>query len=100
MKLLTNNPKKIIGLEGYGLEVVQRVSIEIPATRRNRAYLLTKRDKFGHLLTLGTPVRPAATKAAGAKAGARARRTGAEAGTKTRTTRRRASAPAQERNKR
>jgi 3,4-dihydroxy 2-butanone 4-phosphate synthase/GTP cyclohydrolase II len=52
MRLLTNNPKKIIGLEGYGLEVVERVPIEMPATKRNRAYLVTKRDKLGHLLTL------------------------------------------------
>ena len=52
MRLLTNNPKKIIGLEGYGLEVVERVPIEMPPTPRNRAYLLTKRDKLGHLLTL------------------------------------------------
>jgi 3,4-dihydroxy 2-butanone 4-phosphate synthase/GTP cyclohydrolase II len=51
MKLLTNNPKKIIGLEGYGLEVVERVPIEMTPTRRNRAYLVTKRDKMGHLLT-------------------------------------------------
>jgi 3,4-dihydroxy 2-butanone 4-phosphate synthase/GTP cyclohydrolase II len=53
MRLLTNNPKKIIGLEGYGLEVTERVPIEMPATQRNRAYLATKRDKLGHLLTLG-----------------------------------------------
>jgi 3,4-dihydroxy 2-butanone 4-phosphate synthase/GTP cyclohydrolase II len=52
MRLLTNNPKKIVGLEGYGLEVVERVPIETPPTRRNRAYLATKRDKLGHLLTL------------------------------------------------
>jgi len=52
MRLLTNNPKKIVGLEGYGLGVVERVPIEMPATRRNRAYLITKRDKLGHLLTL------------------------------------------------
>jgi 3,4-dihydroxy 2-butanone 4-phosphate synthase/GTP cyclohydrolase II len=52
MRLLTNNPKKIVGLEGYGLEVVERVPIEMPPTRRNRAYLATKRDKMGHLLTL------------------------------------------------
>jgi 3,4-dihydroxy 2-butanone 4-phosphate synthase/GTP cyclohydrolase II len=52
MRLLTNNPKKIIGLEGYGLEVIERVPIEMPPTRRNRAYLATKRDKLGHLLTL------------------------------------------------
>jgi len=61
MRLLTNNPKKIIGLEGYGLEVVERVPIEMPPTRRNRAYLTTKRDKLGHLLTLkaAAPVRAA-----------------------------------------
>jgi len=52
MRLLTNNPKKIIGLEGYGLEVVERVPIEMAPTLRNRAYLATKRDKLGHLLTL------------------------------------------------
>jgi 3,4-dihydroxy 2-butanone 4-phosphate synthase/GTP cyclohydrolase II len=63
MRLLTNNPKKIIGLEGYGLEVVERVPIEMPPTRRNRAYLATKRDKLGHLLTLA-PVITAPTVAA------------------------------------
>jgi 3,4-dihydroxy 2-butanone 4-phosphate synthase/GTP cyclohydrolase II len=52
MRLLTNNPKKIVGLEGYGLEVVERVPIEIAPTGKNRAYLATKRDKMGHLLTL------------------------------------------------
>ena len=52
MRLLTNNPKKIIGLEGYGLEVVGRVPIEIAPTASNAAYLRTKRDKMGHLLTL------------------------------------------------
>ena len=52
MRLLTNNPKKIVGLEGYGLQVVERVPIEMPPTRRNRAYLETKRDSMGHLLTL------------------------------------------------
>ncbi|HUK66965.1 MAG TPA: bifunctional 3,4-dihydroxy-2-butanone-4-phosphate synthase/GTP cyclohydrolase II [Anaeromyxobacteraceae bacterium] len=58
MRLLTNNPKKIIGLEGYGLEVVERLSIEMPPTRRNRAYLTTKRDKMGHLLTLASSPAP------------------------------------------
>jgi 3,4-dihydroxy 2-butanone 4-phosphate synthase/GTP cyclohydrolase II len=58
MRLLTNNPKKIVGLEGYGLQVVERLPIETTPTRRNRAYLQTKRDKMGHLLTL-EPVRPA-----------------------------------------
>jgi 3,4-dihydroxy 2-butanone 4-phosphate synthase/GTP cyclohydrolase II len=64
MRLLTNNPKKIIGLEGYGLEVVERVPIEMPPNRRNRAYLATKRDKLGHLLTL----KPTAARARAAKA--------------------------------
>lgn len=50
MRLLTNNPRKIVGLEGYGLEVVQRVPIEIPANKTNIRYLKTKRDKLGHLL--------------------------------------------------
>ena len=57
MRLLTNNPKKIVGLEGYGLEVVERVPIETPPNARNRAYLVTKRDKLGHLLTLASPRR-------------------------------------------
>jgi 3,4-dihydroxy 2-butanone 4-phosphate synthase/GTP cyclohydrolase II len=52
MKLLTNNPKKIVGLEGYGLEVVDRVPIEIAPNEVNAAYLRTKRDKMGHLLTV------------------------------------------------
>ncbi len=52
MRLMTNNPKKIIGLEGYGLEVVERVPIEIPPTEQNYHYLLTKKEKMGHLLTV------------------------------------------------
>jgi len=51
LKLLTNNPKKIVGLEGYGLHISERVPIEIPATETNRKYLSTKRDKLGHLLS-------------------------------------------------
>ena len=50
IRLMTNNPKKIVGLEGYGLEIVGRVPIEIPATGANRRYLTTKREKMGHLL--------------------------------------------------
>ena len=50
-RLLTNNPKKIVGLEGYGLHFVERVPIEIPANEENRKYLSTKRDKLGHLLS-------------------------------------------------
>jgi 3,4-dihydroxy 2-butanone 4-phosphate synthase/GTP cyclohydrolase II len=50
MRLLTNNPRKIIGLEGYGLEIVDRVPIEISPNEENRRYLETKRDKLHHLL--------------------------------------------------
>ncbi|MGB4018651.1 MAG: bifunctional 3,4-dihydroxy-2-butanone-4-phosphate synthase/GTP cyclohydrolase II [Syntrophomonadaceae bacterium] len=50
MRLMTNNPKKIKGLEGYGLEVVERVSIEIPCKDENRYYLQTKKEKMGHML--------------------------------------------------
>ncbi len=52
IRLITNNPKKIIGLKGYGLEVTERVSLEIPPNDANYAYLETKRDKLGHLLNL------------------------------------------------
>jgi 3,4-dihydroxy 2-butanone 4-phosphate synthase / GTP cyclohydrolase II len=51
LRLLTNNPKKIIGLEGYGLTFVERVPIEVPPNESNRKYLSTKRDKLGHFLT-------------------------------------------------
>jgi 3,4-dihydroxy 2-butanone 4-phosphate synthase/GTP cyclohydrolase II len=50
MRLMTNNPKKLIGLQGYGIDVVERVSIEAVATKSNKSYLKTKRDKMGHLL--------------------------------------------------
>ena len=49
MRLMTNNPKKIVSIKGYGLEVVERIPIEIPPTRENADYLRTKRDKLGHL---------------------------------------------------
>ena len=52
MRLLTNNPAKRAGLEGYGLEIVERVQLEILPTDKNLAYLRTKRDKLGHLLNL------------------------------------------------
>ncbi len=51
MRLLTNNPKKIVGLEGYGLTVAERVPIEIPPSEQNRFYLQTKQAKLGHLFT-------------------------------------------------
>jgi len=50
MKLMTNNPKKIIGLEGYGLKVVERVPMEIDPNERNIVYLKTKKKKMGHML--------------------------------------------------
>ncbi len=52
MKILTNNPKKIVGLEGYGLEIVERLPLEIPPCEENRRYLATKRDRMGHLLSV------------------------------------------------
>ena len=51
LRILTNNPKKIVGIEGYGIQVVERVPLEVPATESNRRYLATKRDKLGHLFT-------------------------------------------------
>jgi len=52
IRLLTNNPRKVIGLEGYGLQVVETVPIVCKPNPRNRRYLETKREKMGHLLTL------------------------------------------------
>ncbi len=50
MGLLTNNPKKIVGLEGYGIEVVARYPIEMEASAENKGYLQCKRDRMGHLI--------------------------------------------------
>src|ERR1051326_82432 len=50
IRLLTNNPKKIVGLEGYGLEIVEQVPIQVKPNPHNQSYLNTKREKLGHLL--------------------------------------------------
>lgn len=50
IRLLTNNPKKVIGLKGYGLEIIERVPIEITPNKSNERYLKTKRDKLGHII--------------------------------------------------
>jgi 3,4-dihydroxy 2-butanone 4-phosphate synthase/GTP cyclohydrolase II len=52
IELLTNNPRKLVGLEAHGLTIVRRVPIAIRPNRHNRRYLTTKRDKLGHLLDL------------------------------------------------
>ena len=52
MRLMTNNPKKIVGLTGYGLEIVERVPLEIRPNDYNEQYLMTKRDKMGHLILI------------------------------------------------
>ena len=50
IRLLTNNPRKVVGLDGYGLRIVEQVPIQIVPNQSNRAYLKTKKDKLGHLL--------------------------------------------------
>jgi 3,4-dihydroxy 2-butanone 4-phosphate synthase/GTP cyclohydrolase II len=52
IRLLTNNPKKVVGVEGYGLKIVERVPIQILANAKNRGYLRTKKEKLGHQLDL------------------------------------------------
>jgi len=54
MRVITNNPKKIFGLEGYGLRIIDRVPIQTPATAFNSRYIETKRDKLGHLFSAET----------------------------------------------
>jgi 3,4-dihydroxy 2-butanone 4-phosphate synthase/GTP cyclohydrolase II len=50
IRLLTNNPKKVVGVDGYGLRIVERVPIQIAPNQNNLRYLQTKKDKLGHLL--------------------------------------------------
>jgi 3,4-dihydroxy 2-butanone 4-phosphate synthase/GTP cyclohydrolase II len=50
IRVMTNNPRKLVGIEGYGLEIVERVPLTVPPTRDNASYLAVKRDKLGHLL--------------------------------------------------
>ncbi|MCX6312528.1 MAG: GTP cyclohydrolase II, partial [Bacteroidetes bacterium] len=50
IRLMTNNPKKRVGLMGYGLEIVENIALEIQSNQYNRVYLETKRDKLGHSL--------------------------------------------------
>ncbi|MBI4417925.1 MAG: bifunctional 3,4-dihydroxy-2-butanone-4-phosphate synthase/GTP cyclohydrolase II [Ignavibacteriales bacterium] len=52
MKLMTNNPKKVVGLHGYGLEIVERVPLEVDSNFHNEGYLKAKRDKLGHLILI------------------------------------------------
>lgn len=52
LKLITNNPKKVIGLEGYGLKITERIPLEIEPNEENEFYLRVKKDKMGHLLDL------------------------------------------------
>jgi 3,4-dihydroxy 2-butanone 4-phosphate synthase/GTP cyclohydrolase II len=53
IELMTNNPRKVVGLDAFGLKIVKRRSIEMPTNANNRRYLATKRAKLGHLLDLG-----------------------------------------------
>ena len=52
IRLLTNNPSKYVAIDGYGLEIVERVPLEIPPTDGTRDYLTTKKAKMGHILKL------------------------------------------------
>ena len=50
IRLMTNNPRKIVGIDGYGLKVVERVPLEIEPQETNERYLRTKKKKLGHIL--------------------------------------------------
>ena len=50
LRIMTNNPRKIYGLEGFGLKITERVPLQIPPCETNRLYLQTKKDKLGHIL--------------------------------------------------
>jgi 3,4-dihydroxy 2-butanone 4-phosphate synthase/GTP cyclohydrolase II len=52
MRLMTNNPSKYVALSGYGLEIVERVPLEVPPTEHTRKYLEAKKHKMGHLLRM------------------------------------------------
>ena len=52
MRLMTNNPSKYVAIGGYGLEIVERVPLEVGPTERSRKYLETKKNKMGHLLKM------------------------------------------------
>jgi 3,4-dihydroxy 2-butanone 4-phosphate synthase/GTP cyclohydrolase II len=52
MRIMTNNPKKLIALQGYGLELVEQIPIPVRANPHNRRYLETKRDRMGHALSM------------------------------------------------
>ena len=52
MRLMTNNPRKIVGVQGHGLEVVERIPLEIEKNPGNQKYLETKKLKLGHLLNI------------------------------------------------
>ncbi len=57
IRILTNNPRKIVGIEGYGLTVSERVTLQMPSTKHTAKYLNTKREKMGHLLTVPEELR-------------------------------------------
>jgi 3,4-dihydroxy 2-butanone 4-phosphate synthase/GTP cyclohydrolase II len=52
IRLLTNNPRKITGIEGFGLEIVERIPIQAVTSKRNIRYLKTKKEKMGHILNI------------------------------------------------